>query len=71
MGRNAPSSPELVVKENGNMQVERETWIALLEHNAAHPNPNFIHPFFGKMTPVQIGQLAYKHIDHHLRQFNA
>ncbi|MDZ7606591.1 MAG: DUF1569 domain-containing protein [Cyclobacteriaceae bacterium] len=30
-----------------------------------------VHPFFGKMSREQIGQLSYKHLDHHLRQFNA
>lgn len=32
---------------------------------------DFMHPFFGKITREQIGYLAYKHDDHHLRQFNA
>lgn len=27
------------------------------------------HPFFGKMSATAWGRLAYKHIDHHLRQF--
>jgi hypothetical protein len=27
------------------------------------------HPFFGPMTAKQWGVMAYKHIDHHLRQF--
>ena len=31
----------------------------------------FVHWFFGKMTREQIGQLVYKHTDHHLRQFNS
>jgi hypothetical protein len=30
---------------------------------------NFVHPMFGKMTKDQWGMSAYKHIDHHLRQF--
>ncbi|MEP7148490.1 MAG: DUF1569 domain-containing protein [Acidobacteriota bacterium] len=29
------------------------------------------HPFFGKMSPKQWGMIAYKHIDHHLRQVGA
>jgi len=35
------------------------------------PDYSFVHPFFGKMTKEQIGYHAYKHIDHHLRQFNS
>lgn len=27
------------------------------------------HPFFGPMSAKQWGRLAYKHMDHHLRQF--
>ncbi|HEX9513569.1 MAG TPA: DUF1569 domain-containing protein [Puia sp.] len=71
MMRNAPSSPELRVKEsNGNVASERAKWIALIEEYARFSNPDFVHPFFGKMTKEQIGYLAYKHTDHHLRQFN-
>jgi hypothetical protein len=31
----------------------------------------FMHPFFEQLTAEQAGRKAYKHIDHHLRQFNA
>jgi hypothetical protein len=72
MTRNAPSSPELVVKERGgNVSSQRTKWIALLEENAHFSDPYFVHPFFGKITREQVGYLAYKHIDHHLRQFNS
>lgn len=27
------------------------------------------HPIFGRLTPTQWGQMQYKHLDHHLRQF--
>ena len=27
------------------------------------------HPLFGKFTPQQWGQMQYKHLDHHLKQF--
>jgi Protein of unknown function (DUF1569) len=71
MMRNALSSPELIVKEsNVNFSSERAKWIALIEEDAHFPNPDFVHPFFGKMTKEQIGYHAYKHTDHHLRQFN-
>ena len=33
-------------------------------------DPDFIHPFAGKMNEEQNGWLPYKHADHHLRQFN-
>ena len=73
MMRNAISSPELIVKESsGDITAEKNKWIALIEEHA-HFSPafDFMHPFFGKMTKEQIGYHAYKHTDHHLRQFNS
>lgn len=72
MMRNAPTSPELKVKEgNGNVAAEKKQWIALIEEYAHFSTPGFVHPFFGKMTKEQVGYHAYKHTDHHLRQFNS
>jgi uncharacterized protein DUF1569 len=72
MTRNAPSSPELIIKaRHGDVASQKAKWIAMLEGHAHYPNNEFMHPFFGKMTKEQVGYLAYKHIDHHLRQFNS
>ena len=72
MGRGAPSAPEVIVKEtSGDMPAEKAKWIGFIRQHKNFSNPGFVHPFFGKMTKEQIGQFAYKHIDHHLRQFNA
>ena len=71
MGRNSPTSVELKVTEsNIDLESERAKWIALIEAHEHFSNPNFVHPFFGEMTKEQIGYFAYKHTDHHLRQFN-
>ena len=71
MPRNAPTSSELKVKEsNGDLGSEKTKWIAQIEENPFFSNPDFVHPFFGKMTKEEIGYHAYKHTDHHLRQFN-
>ena len=71
LGRSTPTAPELKVTEtNVDIAAGKARWIEMLEKNAQFLNPNFVHPFFGKMTKEQIGQLDYKHIDHHLRQFN-
>ena len=68
--RNTPTIPDLIIKEtNGEIANEKMKWIALLEKYEHFTNDNFIHPFFGKMTREQIGYVAYKHNDHHLRQF--
>jgi hypothetical protein len=67
--RNTPTIPELVITGNGSIPVQKEKWIALVEEHGRRFNPEFIHPFFGKMTQDETGVMAYKHSDHHLRQF--
>lgn len=70
--RSTPTSPELLVTDgDGDITAQKAKWIALLEQNAQSSSSGFLHPFFGMMTREQVGYLAYKHIDHHLRQFNA
>jgi hypothetical protein len=70
--RNMPTIAGLKVTEsNSDFASEREKWIALIKEYAHFSNPGFVHSFFGRLTNEQIGQLAYKHADHHLRQFNA
>jgi Protein of unknown function (DUF1569) len=70
--RNTPTVPSLIIKEiTGETASEKAKWIANIEQYANFSNPNFVHVFFGKMTKEQIGQMVYKHIDHHLRQFNS
>lgn len=68
--RNTPSIPELIITEKADVASERSKWMVLIEGYAHFSNPGFVHPFFGKMTKEQVGYLAYKHADHHLRQFN-
>ena len=69
--RSTPTLPELIVKENdGNISIQKKEWISRIEAYAHYSSANFVHVFFGKMTEEQIGYLVYKHIDHHLRQFN-
>ncbi|WP_184550702.1 DUF1569 domain-containing protein [Mucilaginibacter sp. FT3.2] len=67
--KNLPTVPGFKITGNGNVPAERARWIALIEEHNRVTNPNFIHPFFGKMSPEQTGRFAYKHIDHHLKQF--
>ncbi len=68
--KNVPTSSFLVIKEkDGDLTQLKTNWVRLIEGYAGYSNPGFIHDFFGKMTLEQIGVLAYKHTDHHLRQF--
>ncbi len=68
--KNTPTVPDFIIRENiANFASEKLEWIKKIEAYKNFDNPNFIHPFFGKMTKNQIGIMAYKHLDHHLRQF--
>jgi hypothetical protein len=70
--KNAPTSPHFKIKEpRGNVSDEKFRWMALVQEYAKFSNNNFVHWFFGRMTKEQVGYFAYKHIDHHLRQFKS
>lgn len=72
MKHSTPTLPEFKNLEmNCDIAAQKKEWIALIEEHTHFSNPDFVHPFFGKMTKEQIGYHAYKHIDHHLRQFNS
>lgn len=69
--KNSPSIRDFIITDNNyDLEKEKKQWIKTIEEYGQLSNPGFIHPFFGKMTEEQIGWMAYKHIDHHLRQFN-
>ena len=69
IGKNSPTDPFLRVVENiDDLEAQKQKWITLIKEYETH-NTQSIHPFFGKMTIEQLGKLAYKHNDHHLRQF--
>ncbi len=71
IGRNMPAGKAFTVNEKeGNFQSEVLTWMEQIRAYESFSNDSFIHDFFGKMTKEQIGIFAYKHNDHHLRQFN-
>ncbi|MCK0159626.1 DUF1569 domain-containing protein [Allomuricauda sp. F6463D] len=70
LDKNIPTSDQFKVKAfDGDMELEKSEWIALIKAYENYNNPRFIHDFFGKMSRDQIGVLVYKHTDHHLRQF--
>ncbi|MEP7264886.1 MAG: DUF1569 domain-containing protein [Bacteroidota bacterium] len=69
--KNSPTIPEFKIKESdGDIEIEKNKWIKLIEEYADFSNDALVHPFFGSMTKEQIGYMVYKHTDHHLRQFN-
>lgn len=71
ISKNMPAGKAFTVNEKeGNFQIEISTWIEQIKAYDNFSNDSFIHDFFGKMTIEQIGIFAYKHNDHHLRQFD-
>ncbi|MEZ4875827.1 MAG: DUF1569 domain-containing protein [Flavobacteriaceae bacterium] len=66
-----PTAPQLKVTEDKDFQKEKAILEQLVDEfhqldNREVWNP---HPLFGKFTKEQYGQMEYKHLDHHLRQF--
>jgi hypothetical protein len=71
---NMPSDKSLIVNEQRDFAMERQRLKACAERFAARgPQECTKHPhsFFGPMTPLEWAILAYKHLDHHFRQFGA
>ncbi|GMN10952.1 hypothetical protein MTsPCn9_27360 [Croceitalea sp. MTPC9] len=71
--KNLPTAPQLRAKEPKDFKTEYEelknlvdTFYSIKEREVWYP-----HPAFGKFTKEQWGQMQYKHLDHHLRQFGA
>jgi hypothetical protein len=71
MKKNVPTVPSFKIKTKVDVAEEKKKWVALLKEYDNYSNDGFFHPFFGKVTKEQAGFMGYKHIDHHLRQFNA
>ena len=70
--KNSPTAKSLIVADERDLGNERKRLCGLIDRFTAGgaagctKNP---HSFFGKMTPEEWAILAYKHLDHHLRQF--
>ena len=69
--KGVPTAPELVARTPSDWSAEctalsrhLESFVEM-ESGFAWPE----HPAFGMLTPKAWGTLAYRHIDHHLRQF--
>jgi len=72
LSKNMPAGKAFTVKDtDGNVEVQKKKWVDLVAEYEQYSNDDFIHDFFGRMTKEQIGVFAYKHSDHHLRQFGA
>lgn len=69
--KNLPTVPSFKIIEFANFTEEKNRWIKMLDEYTSYSGDGIIHPFFGVMTKEQIGYFAYKHANHHLKQFNS
>lgn len=72
MRQNAQTNKAFVVEEtDGDLEAELAEWKGLILAYGTFNPQKYSHWFFGEMTQEQLGQLSFKHNDHHLRQFGA
>ena len=72
--RNAPSAKELLVSDQRDLEIERKRLCRFIDRFVSAGTggcTTYPHPFFGVLTPHEWSTLMYKHLDHHLRQFQA
>ena len=69
---NLPTAKEYVVVEEHEFDTEKgQLKKGIDEFSALKSKINWPkHPFFGSFTTEQWGKLQYKHLDHHLTQFD-
>jgi hypothetical protein len=72
--RNMPTENSLLMKDERNFAAERQSlldWIDRFAKGGPEQCTTHPHCFFGSMSPSEWAIMGYKHLDHHLRQFNA
>ena len=72
--RNSPTNPDMLIGDEREFAAERQRLEKLVDRFCeAGPDAagRQIHSFFGQFSGEQWGRLAFKHLDHHLRQFGA
>ncbi len=69
---NLQTPKQFVINDSLNFDNEKEYLLALInEFSSKREDKNWpTHPLFGDFTPEQRGKMQYKHLDHHLRQFD-
>ena len=71
--KNAPTGPDFVITDQPNFAMTKTRVIGLLQelHQLGEQGTDgHVHGFFGPLTGAQWGQTQFKHVDHHLRQFD-
>ena len=67
-----PTAPNFIIKDKRVFDAEKERllgFVTRFHSNNTQNIGNYPHPVFGDFTKDQWGQAMYKHLDHHLRQF--
>jgi hypothetical protein len=72
MGKNSPTHPDYIIRDTPDFENEK---LRLKKHilefsKGPQSVKNNVHAFFGKFTNEEWAFSQYKHIDHHLKQFN-
>jgi len=69
--KNMPTPRQFRVENDRDFKHEKSTLIELINgfFNTREQKEREPHPAFGHFTYDQWGQMQYKHLDHHLRQF--
>jgi hypothetical protein len=71
--KNSPTAPGFKITDTPEFDSEWRVLISLVK-KFGDKGPEVIankkHPFFGEMTEEEWGILNYKHLDHHLKQFD-
>lgn len=71
--KNSPTAPNFIVTTSVDFESEKLLFLKKLDQLNGLKEKDLegkVHPFFGKMTGNQWNVLIYKHVDHHLKQFN-
>ncbi|RAJ01674.1 uncharacterized protein DUF1569 [Chitinophaga skermanii] len=71
--KGAPTDPAWKCEGQYNFDEQKSQlihYVQRISSGGASALTNHPHPFFGRLTPSEWSQGMYKHLDHHLRQFN-
>jgi len=67
-----PTAQEYIISDSYKFEAEKEklkSKINKMSSSKTYFEPSKNHPYFGKFTANQWGKSAYKHLDHHFKQF--
>ncbi|WP_338472867.1 DUF1569 domain-containing protein [Niallia sp. XMNu-256] len=73
LSQNMSTIPSILIVGEKEFETEKESLkqkVITFQKNGPHKCTTHPHPFFGKLTSEQWGKGIYKHLDHHLKQFD-